>query len=337
MTMVAASSATMVFPLPTSPSSRRCIGNGPFEVGGNFTEHTFLRGRWFKREDALQRVTNSWFPDLHGDPSAAIFRLLAQRDAELIEKEFFEYQTNVRGAPKAVQQFKAGVFGGKVRVKQGLASRGQAQAFANARRAERIRQVAVEIEQRLVNDAAQHSRADSAHRLVDGYDAPDFGGIGGLPIGTADKFDLGIYHFEAAGPIGIVLGLSVQDELLSFFQAPREITTVKKSCVQHARTIANAHMKYGAAAAHETNRSPTAARDLSQNGVHLAGDNLSNTGEADAILVTKRKISQQVPEGNDAALFQHGRALRADTPQIFYRITQRSGHQQDTTRRLPLP
>src|ERR1700733_13672024 len=102
----------------------------------------------------------------------------AEGESELIVEKFFEDQTGLRGAAKAVQKFDTFIFRRKVREEDGVASRGEFVAFADLRR-ERIGNVSFEIGEDAVNNFAEHARADGAERFVDGDYAADFGGVGG--------------------------------------------------------------------------------------------------------------------------------------------------------------
>ena len=134
----------------------------------------------------------------------------AQGQGELIVEKFLEDQANLRGTAVVVKQLDALVLRREVRIEQGFAPRGEAIAFENLRR-ERFGNIAVEIGEHAVDDAAQHARADGADGFVDGDDAADFGGIGGAAFGGAYEFHLGVDHFQAARAVAVFVHFSVQD------------------------------------------------------------------------------------------------------------------------------
>ena len=105
MAMVAASSATIVLPLPTSPSSSRCIGFGLLEIRGDFREHALLRVRGLERQDALQRLADFILANAHGYAAPAALALAPLRQRQLVIEKLFEDQTHMRGAAEAVQLF----------------------------------------------------------------------------------------------------------------------------------------------------------------------------------------------------------------------------------------
>ena len=96
------------------------------------------------------------------------------------------------------------------------------------------------LQQRLINDAPQHPRADSAHGFVNRHDASHFGRIRRLALGSVHYLHLRIHHFDPAGAVGIALSFAVQHQLLPLFQPPREIAAVKEPRVQQARPVAHA-------------------------------------------------------------------------------------------------
>jgi hypothetical protein len=86
-------------------------------------------------------------------------------------------------------------------------------------------------------------------------------------------------------------------------------------------------VKDRAAAAREAHVSP-AAYNLAHDCVNLSGDDFGDGGEADAVLVSKRKIAEEIADGGDAAFFENRRALRPHASQVFHRIRQFEGHGQ---------
>src|SRR5580700_553948 len=196
MTIVAASNATIVLPLPTSPSSRRFMGKG------------------FSRSAAISASTR--FCAVVGLKGR--IRFTAART--------FSSRTRM-AMPRR-----------EVRVEQGFAARGEAIAFENLRR-ERFRNIAVEIGEHAVDDAAQHARADGADGFVDGDDAADFGGIGGATFAGAYEFHLGVDHFQAARAVTVFVHFSVQDEFLAVLQFSFKIAAVEETDVDRAGCIAD--------------------------------------------------------------------------------------------------
>ena len=95
--MVAASSATIVLPLPTSPCSRRFIGTRALEIGGDFRQHPFLRVGGLERQHALERFADARLAHAEGDARLLLRRLLAHRQTQLVEEKFLENQALVRG------------------------------------------------------------------------------------------------------------------------------------------------------------------------------------------------------------------------------------------------
>ena len=77
-------------PLPTSPSSKRCIGYGRSRSDGNFHEDALLRGGGLEGQDAFQSVADFVFANAHGNAAAPVFILTAQRERQLIIEKLFE-------------------------------------------------------------------------------------------------------------------------------------------------------------------------------------------------------------------------------------------------------
>ena len=98
-------------------------GGGFFEVGGDFAEDAFLGGRWFEREDAFQRVANVIFAQAEGDGVFFAGDFAIEREAELIEKKFFEDEALLRGRAKGVEGIEVFALRREVRVDDGFAAR----------------------------------------------------------------------------------------------------------------------------------------------------------------------------------------------------------------------
>ena len=103
---------------------------------------------------------------------------------------------------------------------------------------------------------------------------------------------------------------AVQYQPLAWFQAPFEVTAVKKFAGELAGGVANQQMKHCVASAHGTHR--LATHDLHANGINAVGLNVFYIGKIDAVFVTERQVGEQVFERVDAALGQQFCALRAN-------------------------
>jgi hypothetical protein len=96
-------------------------------------------------------------------------------------------------------------------------------------------------------------------------------------------------------------------------------------------------VKNGSAAAREADRSSSSARDLSENRVDLARDDLGYTREPKAVFVAEGKIAEQIGDREDAAFLESGGALRTNPAQIFNWIAESDGHEarrKDCARKL---
>ena len=223
----------------------------------------------------------------------------------------------------------------KVREKQGVAARGKAVAFQDFRR-QRVGNISFEIFKNCVDDSPQHPRADAADGFVNRHDAADFGGVGGSAFGGANQLDLRIDHLQPARAIEIAVNFSVQHEFLAVLQPSFEIAAMKKTNVYFARSVAHGHVKNRAAAAREANRGASSAGDFGENRVDLPGNDFGNGREAKAVFVAEGKIAEQIGDGENAALFERGGALRTDSAQIFDRIGKSDGHSSETRERRPI-
>ena len=106
MAMMAASKATMVFPDPTSPCSRRRMGEGFLHVGGDFFQHPLLRRRGMERQNLLDGIAHVF---VQPESDAGLRFLLAafQFESQLDEKQFFKDQPDVRGGARRLQVLQA--------------------------------------------------------------------------------------------------------------------------------------------------------------------------------------------------------------------------------------
>src|SRR5271156_7052136 len=102
---------------------------------------------------------------------------------------------------------------------------------------------------------------------------------------------------------------------------------MKETDVHRAGCIAGGYVEDGAAAALEADGRSPAARDFGENCLHLAGNYFGDGCEAKAVLVAEREITEEVADGDDAASFERGGALRANAVEIFHRVGESDGHQ----------
>ena len=61
-------------------------------------------------------------------------------------------------------------------------------------------------------------------------------------------------------------------------------------------------------------------RDLGENGLDLAGNELVDGRKADAVFVAEGKIAEQIADGQDAALLENRGAVGSDAAQKFHRV-----------------
>ena len=108
-------------------------------------------------------------------------------------------------------------------------------------------------------------------------------------------------------------------EPLALLEFALEIGAVKKACVERPGTIAYGDVKHPAPPAGEPNCSAGIGY-LDQNRVRLPGNDLGDRCESNAIFIPKRQIGQQVPHGENPALFQQCSAMGPNSAEIFHRI-----------------
>ncbi len=101
---------------------------------------------------------------------------------------------------------------------------------------------------------------------------------------------------------------------------------MEKADVHRAGSIAHRDVENGAAAALETDGGSAAAGDFGENRLHLARDDFGDGREAEAVFVAEGKIAEQVADGDDAASFESGGAVRADAVEVFDRVGEGDGH-----------
>ena len=255
------------------------------QVRSDLAEHALLRRRRLERQDTLQSFANPVLANAHGDAALAMILLAAQRQRQLIIEELLEDQPHLRRAAKAVELLEAFILRREMGVEQRFAACGEAVARTDLVR-QCVGQLAIEIQQDVVNDAAQHAGADPAHRLVDRNDAADFRRVSGSIFVRAQQFNLRVDHFEAARTIRIHVHLSVQHKALARLEFPREIRAVKEPRVELPRAIAYCDVKYWAAAVRESDRSARLGHFHEQS-VYLPRHSFSNGCKTDAIFVSK--------------------------------------------------
>src|ERR1700722_9065660 len=293
-------------------------GVGFFQIAGDFHQHTLLRCRGFERQNPLQSLADFVFANAHGDPALVVRTVAPQRERQLVIEKILKNQANLRWAAELIQEFDIFVFGREMGLNHCVAAGREAIAFQNIRR-QSVRNVALEIEEHAVNNAPQHARADSAERFVNRDDAADFGGIPSRAFEIAYQFHLRVDHFLAAKAIEILLHFSVQHDFLALLQFSFEISAVEEPRMDHAARVANRNMKNGFTRSRKPHGA-AAGRDLSENGVNLTGTQLVDGSKADAIFVAEGKISQQIPNGQNAALLQNRSAVGADPTQKLHRV-----------------
>ena len=297
---------------------------GALEIGNNIGQNALLRAGGLEGKNALNGVADAVFAHAKGDSFFFAMLLAAQRDSQLIEKEFLENQTQVRGAAELIERFQIGARRRKMHVHQSIVARRKLEALENIRR-KRIGNRRGKILQHAVDNPAQHARAEAAHGFVNGNDAAHFRGIGfAFAGGIADQFKFRIDHLQARGAVRIDFHFAVQHDALQSLEAPLQIAAVKKDGVERPGIVAHGEMVKRAAAA--MIREQPAGGDARQNRGRLSRLNLIDRREMDAVFVAKRKIIQQGADGFDAALDEQSGALRADAFQIFHRIVESNGH-----------
>ena len=100
---------------------------------------------------------------------------------------------------------------------------------------------------------------------------------------------------------------------------------MKKTCVNHSGRIPHRDVEDRFSRAREAHRAAPASY-LHENGVNLTWNNLGNGRETNAIFVTEGKVTEQVADGQDPALFKNRGSMRADAAQIFYRVVESDRH-----------
>ena len=113
---------------------------------------------------------------------------------------------------------------------------------------------------------------------------------------------------------------------MAIFQFSFQIAAVEETDVDGAGCIADRDVENGAAAALEADGGASAARDFGENCLDLAGDYFGDGGEAEAVFIAEREIAQQIADGDDAASFESGGALRAYAVEVFDRVGEGDGH-----------
>ena len=282
-------------------------GSGLFKVGGDFRQDTLLRGGGFEGKDTFERFADFFFADTEGDSVLLARGFTVERQAELVEKKFFEDEALLRGSAENVEGFE-GFFGrGEVDVDQGFAARRIAETRAQSL-GENVGHVRIEELDGGVHRAANLARAKRADGFVNGNDAADFGGV---RLVVAEHLELRIDHFEAGRAELVNFDFAVKDQLLAGFEAAFEIATVKKFAGEKAAgSVLHKQMINGVRA--ELIGDGLTAHYAGANGVRAVGLDVLDIGKMNAILVTERQIGEQILERADAALGEELGALRAD-------------------------
>ena len=298
------------------------MGRGAFEVRGDLREHSFLGGGGLERQNALQRLAHFIIAHFHGDAALLRFAVAAQRQRQLVVEKLVEDQPRLRRTAKAVQEIEPFFLRREVRVDQRLAPGGESVAAANFVR-QRVGHITIEVLECGVDDSPQYPRADFADGFVHRHDAAYFRRVGGGLVAAADQFDIRIHHLAAAGTVGVRLYLSVQNEPLALFQFPLQVGAMKETRIKHSGSITQSDMKDRSSAREPgsciTHGAP-ARGYFRQDGMHLARSKFRDGRETNTIFVTEREIAQQIAHRGNAALFEHGRAPRPDSVQMFHRI-----------------
>ncbi len=282
-------------------------GRGLFEVGGDFREDAFLRGGGFERQDALERFADFFFADAKGDGVFLARGFAIEREAELVEKKFFEDEALLRRRAKGVELFERFSRLGKVDVDQRFAARRIAETRAQIFRKD-VRHVGIDELDRCVHRAANRARTERADGFVNGNDAADFGGV---RLAVAEHFELRIDHFDARGAQLVDFRFAVKNELLAGLEAAFEIAAVKKFArEQAAGSVLHEQMIDGVV--REFIGDGLAAHHARANRVGAVGLNVFDIRKLDAIFVAERQIGEQVFERVNAALGEKLGALRAD-------------------------
>ena len=334
---IAASSATIVLPAPTSPCSRRFIGCGrcmssTISCSACCWPPVSLNGSTRARRLA----------DVVGDDHGARLALgvglaAAHHQPELEEEELLEDQPALRRRAEAVQVGDRGAGRREVHVDQRLAPLDQLLARAHVRR-QRVRHLRRQLRQRLVHDRALHLRRQGPRLLVDRDDAA---GVQGIFVGLG-----------AGG--GFVVALLLQDLVLRVLQLQavrgqlelpeQDDPLVGTEHVGEKRLVEEHRAQRAGGVAHEqledleprAPRRPDAAADhVADDGGGRAGTQRGDRLEAAAILVADREAIQQVFDGLQPDPLQVGGAPRADALQELQRRVERDHY--CTTVAVPVP
>ena len=116
----------------------------------------------------------------------------------------------------------------------------------------------------------------------------------------------------------------MQDQFLAGLEASFEIAAMEELAVEGAGRILHEQVIDRTVPAHIADRA--AAGDPRPHGIYAAGLDLSDRGEADAVLVAERQIGQQVFDRAYAAFGQRRGALRAHPFEVAYVVSEQDGH-----------
>ena len=89
--------------------------------------------------------------------------------------------------------------------------------------------------------------------------------------------------------------------------------------------VADGDVKNGSGAAAKADGA-AGRRNFGVNGVDLAGNGIGDLREVEAVFVAEGEIGEQVGDGDNAALFEDGGALRADASEIFHGVGKLNRH-----------
>src|SRR4029077_20100921 len=287
-------------------------GRGLLQIRGNLGENSFLGLRRFERQNAFQRFAHTCLANAKGDARAALPFFPAQRQAQLVKEKLLEDQAAVRRRAKLVQRLQGHVCRGKMDKAKGVGAAGKT-ISREQRRGQSIEGNRGKILQSAIDKPPQDTRADVADRFIDRHDAAHLGGIGSV---CAKQLALRIDHFNPARTARIEIRFAVYDHGLADAEASLHIGAVKKFAGQAPRRIPNDQVE-------DSSSAPRKARnagigDGAMNGVRASRSDLLNVVEANAILIAKRQVKQQIGDRMNAPIRQRGRALRANALEIFH-------------------
>ena len=192
MAMTAASAATMVLPLPTSPCSRRFMGCGACHVVGDLAEDAFLRAGGLEGQhgfDALADAVVEFERRCRGR-ARALLRFRATPHSS--QKNSSKIRRNCAGERKALSRRRSDRAAGKWVSRMAVQRSGSLQAFARMRRAGDLRAASSDSRMRCMR-VRRSARGDLAGGFVDGHDAAGVEGGFAFVVVTGEDFELGMH------------------------------------------------------------------------------------------------------------------------------------------------